>query len=39
MPSATAVPPIKIMDLQIKRENPIPDFPFFGATVEATVPI
>jgi len=39
MPSATAVPPIEIMDLQYKRENPSLDFPFFGAVIEATVPI
>jgi len=39
MQSATAMPPIKIMGLHEKKENPAMDFPFFGALAAADVPI
>jgi hypothetical protein len=39
MPSATGMPPRKIMDLERKRGNPIVEFPLFGALNAVAVPI
>jgi hypothetical protein len=39
MPSATGMPPIKIMGLHKKKGKPLLEFPFFGALTAASVPI